>query len=161
MSASRCALRRANLSGFDTTRTPTMLPSMMSSTRADTTAPSCTKTLAGWPLRTAACGRPWAFLATFIKKRELRYGPTTGRMAARTLPPPSVQTTTSSESMLSRPDRSPVAHAARKRSVSSRPCRRSASKRCRRSSMCLRARTPSWRQAAGDRPSDAATSSNE
>ena len=121
MFAGRCALRRASLSGFDTTRTPTMDPSMMSSTSAHTTAPSWTKTLAGWPLRTAARGWPLAFLATFSKKRELRCGPTTGRMAARTLPPPSVQTTTSSESMLSRPDRSPVAHAARKRSVSSRP----------------------------------------
>ena len=106
-------------------------------------------------------GTPCNFLATLSRNRELRYGPTTGRMAARTLPPPSVQTTTSSESIDRRPERSPVAQATRKRSVSARPWRRSASKRWRRSSTRLRARAPSCRQAAGDRPSERATSSKE
>ena len=127
--ARSCALSRCSLSGFDITRTPTIAPSMMSSTRAAATTPSFTNTVAGWPLRTVARGTPWTFFATLTKKRELRWGPTTGRMAALTFPPPSVQTTTSSDSMASRPDRSPVAQATRKRSVSSRPWRRSASKR--------------------------------
>ena len=94
---------------------------MTSSTSAATTTPPSTKTVAGCPLSTVARGEPWLLLATLMRKRELRCGPTTGRMAARTLPPPSVQTTTSSDSMDNNPDRSPVAQAARNRSVSARP----------------------------------------
>ena len=51
------------------------------------------------PVEDGRRGTPCTFLATLSRNRELRYGPTTGRMAARTLPPPSVQTTTSSDSM--------------------------------------------------------------
>ncbi len=120
---SRAGGRRAGRAcpGSCTTRTPTMDPSMMSSTIAPTTMPPSVKMAAGCPLRTVVCGTPCTFLATFSRNLELRAGPTTGRMAARTLPPPSVQTTTSSESMDRSPERSPVAHATRKRSTRARP----------------------------------------
>ena len=49
------AVRRTSLSGFLTTRTPTMDPSMMSSTIAPTTRPPSVNTAAGCPLRTVGC----------------------------------------------------------------------------------------------------------
>ena len=106
--------------------------------------------------------RPCTFLATFSRNRELRYGPTTGRMAARTLPPPSVQTTTSSESIDEEPRRGPRWRRPRGSGRSARGRgagrRRSAGVA---SSIRLRARAPSWRQAGrATAPASGPTSSN-
>ena len=68
----RAAPSRSSLSGFDTTRTATIIPSMMSRTMADTTASPSMKTVAGCPLRMAPCGTPSTFLATCSRNRELR-----------------------------------------------------------------------------------------
>ena len=46
----------------------------MSSTKADTTRSASTNTVAGWPLRTTACGAPSTFFATCSKKRERAEG---------------------------------------------------------------------------------------
>ena len=105
--------------GSYTARTPTIIPSMMSSTSAATTVSPCTKTVAGCRSGRSRAGRRRA-LGDVHRNLELRYGPTT-RRAWRPGPSRHVrQTTTSSDSM----ERSPTSlrsRRPRKRSVSSRP----------------------------------------
>jgi hypothetical protein len=136
-------------------RTAWTWPSAMSNTATPISSPAASDIVApGWPLtstwRTDMLPNGSAVRIHDSSVRATRARPWTGRLMARTLPPPSPWSTTSWASSASRAPRSPFCTAAMNRAASCSRLSAEASNRGLRSARCLRARTTSWRVLSSD-----------